>query len=122
MKCFNSCRDGSSQSLEAASGVESASAASSVFAVISQKNPQAGSNYIIEIRDQISLSINGVPVGINSRVMQFPDFAVIEADGNFFFWWRTQNAKNFIPKVQSSTEFMSALTNRSLGCGTEKTL
>lgn len=101
MKCFNNRRDGSSQTPEATSEVESASAASSVFAVIRQEPPQAGGDYIIDTLDQISLSINGVPVGINSRVRRFPDFAVIEADGNFFFWWRTQIAMNFIPKVQS---------------------
>lgn len=100
-KYFNNRRDGSSQSPDATSEMESASAAPSVLAVIRQDSPHAGGDYIIETRDQISLSINGVPVGINSRVRRFPDFAVIEADGNFFFWWRTQSAINFIPKVQS---------------------
>lgn len=100
MKSFNNRRNRSSQSPEATSEVKSASSASNVFAVIRQDS-QAGGDYIIENCGQISLSINGVPVGTNSRVRRLPDFAVIEADGNFFFWWRTQNALNFIPKVQS---------------------
>lgn len=99
MRSFNNRRNRASQSPEATSEAESASSASNAFAVIRQ-DFQAG-DYIIETRGQSSLSINGVPVGINSRVRRFPDFAVIEADGNIFFWWRTQNALNFIPKVQS---------------------
>lgn len=98
MKCFNNRRNRSSQSPEATSEVESPSSASNVFAVIRQDS-QAGGDYIIETCGQISLSINGVPVDINSRVRRLPDFAVIEADGNYFFWWITQNALDFIPKV-----------------------
>lgn len=104
MKSFNSRRYRASQSPEATSEVGSVSSASNVFAVI-RRDSQAGGEYIIETGGKISLSINGVPVCINSRVRRFPDFAVIEADGNIFFWWRTQKALNFIPKVQSLAEF-----------------
>lgn len=100
MKCFNNRRNRSSQSPEATSEVGSASSASNVFAVI-RHDSQGGGDYIIETCGQISLSINGVPVGIDTRVRRLPDFAVIEADGIFFFWWRTQKAFDFIPKVQS---------------------
>lgn len=46
-----------------------------------------------------SVRINDVPIEINVRVEPLPSFAVIEINGSFVFWWRTQEALNFVPKV-----------------------
>lgn len=48
---------------------------------------------------EMSVRINDVPIEINVRVGPLPSYAVIEINGSSVFWWRTQEALNFVPKV-----------------------
>lgn len=50
-------------------------------------------------RGEISVRINDVPIEINVKVGPLPSYAVIEINGSSVFWWRTQEALNFVPKV-----------------------
>lgn len=48
---------------------------------------------------EMSVRINDVPIEINVRVGPLPSYAIIEINGSSVFWWRTQEALNFVPKV-----------------------
>lgn len=62
-----------------------------------------------------SVRINDVPIEINVRVEPLPSFAVIEINGSFVFWWRTQEALNFVPKVGEALRERE-IYNKSLPC------
>lgn len=49
--------------------------------------------------EEMSVRINDVPIEINVRVGPLPNYAIIEINGSSLFWWRTQEALNFVPKV-----------------------
>lgn len=53
---------------------------------------------------EMTVRINDVPIEINVRVESLPSFAVIEINGSFVFWWRTQEALSFVPKVGGDGE------------------
>lgn len=48
---------------------------------------------------EMSVRINDVPIEINVRVGPLPSYAVIQINNSSVFWWRTQEALNFVPKV-----------------------
>lgn len=50
--------------------------------------------------EEMSVRINDVPIEINVRVGPLPSYAIIEINGSSLFWWRTQEALNFVPKVR----------------------
>lgn len=52
-----------------------------------------------EERGLICWQGHDVPIEINVRVGPLPSYAIIEINGSSLFWWRTQEALNFVPKV-----------------------